>query len=493
MRILIDTNIFLPLEDASSALDSSIAELARLASTHQHALIIHPASIDDINRDSNQSRKTINLSRVAKYQRLENPPVLSSAEAIRLGLVAANDNDRVDNELLFALYRNAAGLLVTEDRKIHRSAKALGLADRVHHVRQSVEFLNRVYSRTRITLPSIKEIPLHQIDVNLPFFDSLRGDYTPFNAWFAKAAQEGRTAWVHTVDAGSLAAICIYNEEASPIVTSDDRALAGKVLKLCTLKVGEEVRGRKIGELFLKAAFRYATSNAIGKIYVTIRPGKHDLLEDLCRNFGFQHFGHDKNGDGVYVKEHPVAPPTPDLPPLDYNIRFYPYFRGDSEIRKFIVPIMPTFHEMLFPEAQDQQTLFHAAVGNAIKQAYLCHARDGSIMPGDIVFFYRSHDTQAITSMGIVELVRDLDNADQIMELVSKRTVFRREDIEVMAAKQTKVILFRLAHHLDRPIPFNWLDLHVVKGPIQTIRRIDHDAYLRLIQERPALSRFSSH
>ena len=97
---------------------------------------------------------------------------------------------------------------------------------------------------------------------------------------------------------------------------------------------------------------------------------------------------------------------------------------------------------MLFPEAQDQQTLFHAAVGNAIKQAYLCHARDGSIMAGDIVFFYRSHDTQAITSMGVVELVRDLDDADQIMELVSKRTVFRREVIETMAAKQTKVILF---------------------------------------------------
>ena len=32
--------------------------------------------------------------------------------------------------------------------------------------------------------------------------------------------------------------------------------LDGDALKLCTFKVGEKVRGRKIGELFLKAAFR---------------------------------------------------------------------------------------------------------------------------------------------------------------------------------------------------------------------------------------------
>lgn len=86
MNILLDTNIIIPLEDTSRILDSSFAEMRRLAAEQQHCLYIHPLQIDDINRDKNKERKNIVLSRLKQYSKIENPPVLSKEEREQLGL-----------------------------------------------------------------------------------------------------------------------------------------------------------------------------------------------------------------------------------------------------------------------------------------------------------------------------------------------------------------------------------------------------------------------
>lgn len=122
MNILLDTNILIPLEDTSKTLDSSFAELRKLSAEQHHCLYIHPMQFEDINRDKNQERRTIVLSRLKQYSQIENPPILSDQECNELGLSQSNDNDRVDNNVLFALYRGAVHLLVTNDEGIHRKA-----------------------------------------------------------------------------------------------------------------------------------------------------------------------------------------------------------------------------------------------------------------------------------------------------------------------------------------------------------------------------------
>lgn len=117
MNILLDTNIIIPLEDTSKILDSSFAELRKLSAEQSHCLYIHPMQLEDINRDKNQERREIVLSRLKQYSQIENPPILSDQECHELGLSQSNDNDKVDNNVLFALYRGAAHLLVT----IHHS------------------------------------------------------------------------------------------------------------------------------------------------------------------------------------------------------------------------------------------------------------------------------------------------------------------------------------------------------------------------------------
>lgn len=493
MRLLLDTSVIIPLEDSSAILEASLSEIARLAMEHGHRLLVHPSSSDDINRDADEERRKISLSRVQKYPVLAEPPIPTEEDLKQHGLSQRDDNDRVDNELLFAIYRNAANILITEDRGLHKKAERLGISDRVHYVQQAATFLARLYtSREEISLPNIQELPLHNIDLNAEFFDSLRNDYPRFDDWFKDAAREGRSAWA-VYDDGNLGAIAIYKEERDPIVTNDNRALPGKVLKIATFKVGENIRGRKIGELLLKCAFRYASSNDFEHIYLTMQIGKQDFLKDLCMDFGFNYSG-EYDQDQVFVKSHPCVPPPGLFPPLEYHKRFYPHFRCDEEVQKFIVPIRPEFHRILFPDIQRQLTLFGpahvldesptASAGNAIKQAYLCYARIQNINPGDILIFYRSQDEMALTTIGIVESVHDFDDPNKILELVSKRSVYTYEEIQKMAEQRTKVILFRTSVHLPKMITRDWLSEELgILSPIQTIRKITAKSFKEIANE----------
>ena len=143
MNILLDTNIIIPLEDIGRILDASFAELRKLAAEQQHCLYIHPLQIDDINRDKNKERKNIVLSRLKQYSKIENPPILSEEERERLGLKESNDNDKVDNNILFALYRGAVHVLVTNDEGIHKKASHIGIQDKVYRLEQMLLFLKR--------------------------------------------------------------------------------------------------------------------------------------------------------------------------------------------------------------------------------------------------------------------------------------------------------------------------------------------------------------
>jgi hypothetical protein len=109
-----------------------------------------------------------------------------------------------------------------------------------------------------------------------------------------------------------------------------------------------------------------------------------------------------------------------------------PHFQAGDNIGKFLVPIRPEYHHQLFPDASDRQLklpFVGALPGNAIKLAYLCKAKTGAIKPGDILIFYRSGDSQKCTTIGIVESVDRLNDADMILERVLKRTVYTRDNL----------------------------------------------------------------
>ncbi len=64
MRILLDTNVLITLEDSGSVLERSYAQLFLLATANNHQLIVHPASIDDVHRDKGLGRRASTLGRL---------------------------------------------------------------------------------------------------------------------------------------------------------------------------------------------------------------------------------------------------------------------------------------------------------------------------------------------------------------------------------------------------------------------------------------------
>lgn len=188
----------------------------------------------------------------------------------------------------------------------------------------------------------------------------------------------------------------------------------------------------------------------------------------------------------MFVKQHPInAPDTEGLSPLEFVRRFYPHYQSGPQVQKFLVPIQQEFHRILFPDYHALQAQLFApqgSVGNAIKLAYLCHAASKQIKPGDVLLFYRSEDEQAVTSLGIVDEFAVLSDVASIAAMVSRRTVYSIKEIEDMATRPTKVILFRLIQHFPTPpVLKRLLDDGVVAGNIQSITKISDDAFSRVL------------
>ncbi|EPJ43788.1 MAG: hypothetical protein OFPII_39090 [Osedax symbiont Rs1] len=483
MRILLDTNIFIPMEDSSSYLDKKLATLHRLSQLNLE-LLIHPESKNDIARDKNESRKQAMLSRLPKYMVLTSPVNLDDEEETCLFGKPKKDNDKVDNRILYAVYKDCVHLLVTEDSGIHKKARKLGLGERVLTVEQIVASLKYLENRENSPHPNIKNVHCYTLNLQDPLFASLRNGYEKFDQWFKeKCCKTARMAWVSFNEADCLNAICIYKIEEDPIVTNDCRALRGIVVKLCTFKVTKT--GVKFGELLLKQSFTYAVDNNINYVYLTIEPGKHGELRSLVSNYGFTLYGVDEKGrDDVFIKEFPKSPPSEILHPLEFAIKYFPMVQISSN-NAYIVPIKPEYHRVLFPEAQCQQSLFADqgnSAGNSILQAYLSKSPIKSIRPGDVLFFYRSDDHKEITSYGIVEQFIIESEPEKILQWVAKRTVYTYSEIKSMAGCHVKIILFRVVRHLKSPLGFEKLkEDKVINGSIQSVTKLSVENLWKLI------------
>lgn len=483
LRFLLDTNILIPLQDSLITLQPNLANFVRLANLGGHQLLYHQASEADIRRDTNIERRDRTLERLRQYIRLQAGPTCPWNDA------TTSTNDACDNEILFALENDAAHALVTEDGGIHAKARSRGLDSRVFFIQSAEDWLRRLHEPAQVVLPNIQDVELHVFTARLghSFFDSLRAAYNGFDEWFREAARRGRKAWIYQAqNTEPPSAICIYDVQHDETINDDGSVLLGDSLKLCTFKVGEEVRGRKIGELFLRAAFLYATNRRCEHIFIHANPTRQEPLITLLEDFGFTDTGSYQD-DRVYVKQHPVNPPAVDIPSFEYVKRFYPHYRNDIGVQKFIVPIQPQYHRILFPDYENPGGALPANhprthVGNAMKLAYLCHTQNNRVRPGDVILFYRSHDVKAITTLGIVEHFEVSESATDIARLVSRRTVYSRQDIEAMAERPTKVMLFRLIEHLPNRVTYDWLCQNRLRGPYQSIRSINDESFSRILR-----------
>jgi ribosomal protein S18 acetylase RimI-like enzyme len=454
VKFLIDTNILIPLEPTSpegvEQTTGPALALLRLIEEARYQLFVHPSMALDIGRDSDDARRRLRELLLRKYLPLPSPPQVTANMEQALGKPAIGSNDWVDHQLLAAVHANAVNILVTEDRRIHRKAERLGLKHRVATLGDALALVQGLREKHVQPPPAVEFTYAHNLDLADPFFDSLRGDYPPFDAWLRKCQEEHRRSWIVRDADGKLAALCLIKDE------EDVLGLQGKLLKICTFKVSPAHTGRRLGELLLKSVFSHVDSNKHAFVYLTAFP-KQEALLSLLEDFGFREHARHGNGELVLVKTLRPEADVANLPPLDFHILYGPPAMRFEGLPAFVIPIEPRFHRLLFPDAEEQFEL-QAGVygfGNGLRKAYLCNASIRQIKPGSPLLFYLSRSKQAVTVIGVAEETFISREASEIASMVGKRTVYSMRDIAQLCTRgETLAILFRQAKLVEpRPIP----------------------------------------
>ncbi len=504
MRILIDTNIFIYREN-DHVVPESLQKLLKILNGLRAEILFHPKSVEELQKDLKEDRKKVVLSKINVYISLEHPPDPTKDDNF-LSIVGhpSKSNDYVDNAVLYAVHRDAVDFLITADKGIRKKADKLNIKDRVLSIEEALGIFEKNFGDAKVRRPpALKEEFVYNLDINDPFFDTLKEEYTEseeyegFEDWFRKISRKGRKCWVHLRENGAIGALLIYKDENESI-GSDPPLPAKKRLKISTFKA--TYLGRKIGELFIKLSVEYSIKKNFTEIYLTHFTEQEDRLVDLITEYGFYKVARNRRGEDVYIKElFPAKEKLKSLSPLEISKRSWPSYYDGAEVNKFIIPIRPEYHERLFTEYGGRQTKLNEHLGefiiegNTIKKAYLCHSKITKIHPGDILLFYRSRDRHELTSLGVVEeIFTKQKDKDKIMRLVGKRTVYSMAEIGEMAEKPTMVILFTWHFHLSNPLNLGKLKkIGVLTGAPQSIGQISHMRYRRIKREGGVDGRFA--
>ena len=489
-KLLIDTNVFIGLED-SKRVDPVSAEIVRKCGEHAVSVFVHDAALLDISRDKDHIRRDISLSKMRKFQELKGPKLPDQPALEALFGPIRKVNDQVDVALLYALHLNVVDLLITEDQGVHGRVKLTPLASRVLTVADALVWLRRTFDPTPVGFPLIDDRKAHEIDQDDNIFDSLRDGYPDFDGWWAKCVREHRRCWTVTVD-DELAGLIVRKDESRE---ESGVVLPGaKILKICTFKVRPEFRGEKLGELLLKQALWFAQRNGYDLTYVTTYSDQDTLIR-LLEYYGFIHTG--SRTDGEMVFEKPLSRTRLALDSSSGDLftttrMNYPRFIADPPAKVFCIPIRGDYHQKLFPELafgtplplfpQENPLLTtggERTPGNTIRKVYLCRAKTKRLEPGDLLLFYQSKTegllaSQAITSVGVVERVSQTCELDELLRLTAKRSVFSEAELRVMVEASTtpvRVIDFLLVGHLEPAVPLATLKAEGVfnGGPPQSI------------------------
>lgn len=478
LSFLLDTNTFIPMaptrdidiEDNSA----TAADFRRLASRLEAHLLLHPLSIEELNKDRNAERRRARQQHSRGFETLNSPPSSTIIDKA-LGLAPPTSNDWVDHHMLTAVYSDAVHYLVTDDTRIHKKAKRLDLdPDRVLTLPEATAFLSTLLNESVSTPPNVRERYIHELDKSDPIFVSLREDYPSFDNWLATISRQQRQAWTIDVE-GSIAGLCIWKPQ------DDEYGLGGKVLKVSTFKVAEFQRSNRYGELLLKSLFLYLHANAYDWVWLTIFP-KHDDLIELLRSFGFDVLPNRQTALGELVMAKPLRPIEESaMEPLEFHRKFGPPAISLVHSNVFVIPIEPQFHRMLFPDYEQsfgQMREFPLSVprppfANGLRKAYLSRSSVRSLPVGATLLFYRSEDARAVTAVGVAEASIRSREPREIAQFTSLRTVYSLSEIQGMVDRDVLAIRFRQDRLLERPIGYRELrEAGVLKGRPQSITEI---------------------
>ena len=432
MIALLDTNIIIHRE-ASKIVNQDIGVLFRWLDRAQCVKCVHSFSIDELKKHVDKDYVNSLMTKTSSYEVIEIPSPWDERVKAISDVEDKTDNDRVDSRLLNELVCKRVDIFITEDKKIHKKAKLLGVEDCVFTID---DFLEKVFSEhpdlVDYKVLNVKKVKFGTLNLKDHFFDSLREDYDGFDEWFLRKYDDECYVTINSSNGLLLSFLYLKIEserenysDISPVFPPKKR------LKVGTFKVINN--GVRLGERFMKIIFDNALKNKVDEIYVTIfdkRPEQNRLI-GLLEQWGFCFWGY-KGDEKIYVRNFSPFCNISDLK------KTYPYISARQNI--FLLAIYPEYHTELLPdsilttESPDDfaEDMPHR---NCISKIFVSRAYPPFPCRGDIIIFYRTggYYKGVISTIGIVdEIISRFSSENEFLRFCRKSSVYPENKLKEM-------------------------------------------------------------
>lgn len=356
-------------------------------------------------------------------------------------------------------------------------------------------------SLSKLIEKNIVHTSIDNYSIDQEIFKSISRDYIGFEEWFIGIQKEKRKCFAIEGEQNELEAIMIYKkEEINELHTLFPYVSEIKeIIKICTFKVHKTKFGKKIGELFIQKIIYIALFKNIKGIYLTAYP-KHEYLIFLLKKFGFKEKLVIDNE--IYLYKDLNISFTENIPLFAYQknlIESFPFFNDSyKEINKFIIPIRPHYHDIIFYDYPlreyslfDRPTSINSE-SNSILKAYFGNF-SRNIQIGDIILFYRSQDLMQLTTLCVVVQVFNKEYKGIFHELSKYRTVFSRDELsKYIESKNSTLIIFIPIFYLSNKITYDTLTkLSMASNKLQTINQITDEQYRSIIEKEDCYKCFN--
>jgi predicted nucleic acid-binding protein len=437
MRALLDTNIVIHRENKVIS-NYSIGHLYKWIDKLRIDKIIHPFTIKELEKHRDPNTREVLHVKLNSYETLKTIKVPDEQFLKSLSEFTINDNDVIDNHLLYEVYLKRVDLLITEDKKMHRKATVLGIENRVWTINRFISYATEMNPElVEYKALSVRKEYFGSIDLDSAFFDSFKRDYMEFSDWFNRKCDE--TAYICTDDQDEILGFLYLKIEGKDESYADIVPVfhPAKRLKVGTFKV--ESTGFRLGERFIKIIFDNARHYSVDEIYVTLFKDRQELtaLYDLLCRWGFIEHGTKKTANGEEVVL------TKQLGQYNYEKSVkqnFPNILFDR--KKFYLPIEPQYHTTLLPDSKlntekPEDFLEKLPHRYALQKVYISFSYKRNMQPGDILLFYRKGDTSpksyssVLSTVGVIEEVfYDFATKDEYLACCQNRTVFTSAELD---------------------------------------------------------------
>ena len=301
------------------------------------------------------------------------------------------------------------------------------------------------------------------ININDPFFDSLKSDYPAdngnigFENWFAKKSGDDSAALVFNDQLGLGAFVCLKNEN-EPIKLQNKTLPAIPRKKISTLRIAERYRGQRLGEGAIGLILWNWQKSKKEEIYVTVFE-KHKQLIGLFEMFGFSLVGKNLNGECIYLKSRSA---------IDYSDAYtsFPFINPEIQKAGYLI-VDDVYHDTLFPYSELCNTIQEQvalSVANGISKVYVgAQYLRPHYQIGEPIMIYRRHtknDGQkpryksCITSYCVVTDVimvktnnKLFISFDELCKRIGNKSVFDVEQLQKRYYDDQNVVVIEMLYY----------------------------------------------